>query len=144
LKLLETIKAPILFISGELDYNCPGRELKALGTEFKNAGVDGRAVILPDIDAQFCKPNNAAVAPETQAKIVQLIEIFLKAIVEDSYAETKADLPVFESIVPSDRVPPRPSAAPVEEEEEDDGGVNAQDGMPTTVPVPLQNGTVVQ
>lgn len=140
LKLAETIKAPVLFISGELDYNCPGRDLKSLGPAFKNAGLDARAAILPDMDAEFCGPNAKVVAPETQAKIVHLIETFLKAIADDSFAETTADLPVFESIVPSDRVPPRPNAALAEEEDEDDGGDNNVPGAPSIImPAPLQN-----
>jgi hypothetical protein len=107
IKLIEIVKAPQLFICGEMDYNCPGADLKAVGPQLKAAGVDARAVIFENLDSHFKQLENATeVAPETSEKIFQLIDTFLQGVETDSMASV--DLPSFDSIIPSDRVPPRP------------------------------------
>jgi hypothetical protein len=107
-RLVETVKAPELFICGELDYNCPGGELKAEGPRIAAAGVDARAVILPNLDAQFKAPGAETMAPETTTWIISLIDGFIDSVAAG--AAPVADLPPLEAIVPSNRVPPRPTA----------------------------------
>jgi predicted esterase len=148
LKLVESVKAPQLFICGELDYNCPGADLKALGPQLKAASIDARAVIFENLDAHFKTPEATEATPETSEKIFELIDTFLQGVESDSVASL--DLPSFDSIVPSARVPPRPetAASPEDGAEEDDdmeigGGSGAggslQNPVNTTTNAPAMN-----
>lgn len=127
-KLIETVKSPLLFINGELDYNCPGADLKALAPKFQEAGVDARAAIFPDLDAKFIAPNGNEASPEMITFIEQLIEKFIDCIdtaqVSNSTLELKDfDVPRVSEIEASERVPPRPEAtARVVHDVEVDGG----------------------
>lgn len=135
LKLVETVKAPILFICGELDYNCPGADLKAVGPQLAAPGVDARAVILPNLDANFKAPNAAQVAPEIQSQILSFVDTFLQGIATDSFASL--DFPKLDEIVPSNRVPARPvTAAPEAEEEEGEGDGDDNDVDMDAEPAP--------
>lgn len=134
MKLIEIVKAPQLFICGEMDYNCPGADLKAIGPQLQAAGVDARAVIFENLDAHFRNPENEGEAAlETFEKMFGLIDTFLRGIEADSVASLHLPegLPSFDSIIPSTRVPPRPengAAAEVEEEMEMDGAEGAPHG----------------
>jgi len=122
LKLVETVKAPQLFICGEMDYNCPGANLKAIGPQLQAAGVETRAVIFENLDAHFRNPEKAT-ERETFEKMFGLIDTFLKGIEADPAAclVHLEGLPSFDLIIPSTRVPPRPEdGAGTEDGAEDD------------------------
>jgi dienelactone hydrolase len=116
MRLIESSKAPILFVSGELDCNCPGADLKAVGPALAAAGVDARAVILPDLDSQFAAPGAAGPGPQALEAVVGLVDRFVKAVEAGGVAA--CGLPGLDAIVPSTRVPPRPQRAVEEEPEE--------------------------
>jgi hypothetical protein len=114
-RLIEGCTVPILFVNGELDYNCPGADLKTLTPRLADAGVDGRAVILPDLDAHFAAPGASAATAGAISEVLALVERWVKAVEEDTVASS--DFPTLEKIVPSLRVPPRPPPVEAEEEE---------------------------
>jgi dienelactone hydrolase len=116
-KLLDRCKAPQLYICGELDYDCPGADLKAQEVAISAAGVDARAVIISDVDGHFKAPDAEQISEEALSTIVSLVETFLDAVKNDTVA--MMDIPRFSDIVPSDRVPPRPVPEQEEEEEEE-------------------------
>ena len=107
MKLIDAMKAPELYICGEMDYNCPGADLQALGPRIEEAGVDARAVILSDLDSHFKRPDEEEVGEDTIETLLKLIDMFLEAVEGDAVGKT--DFPKFDEIVPSTRVPPRPA-----------------------------------
>jgi hypothetical protein len=110
---------PLLLVSGELDYNCPGADLKAIAPRLAAEGAAGaRAVILDDLDADFRLSGADAPTAEAVERVAALVERFVAAVAAgDAGAAATAGGAPLEAIVPSARVPPRPAAPEPEEEE---------------------------
>lgn len=111
IKLFEAIQVPMLFISGENDLNCPAKALKAFGDEHAaQPGVDLRAVVLPDVDAQFmrtdCKTSSrslmGAVGTKEIELIINLMEKFVHAVANDAF--TELDIPRIHQLTPSNEI----------------------------------------
>lgn len=108
IKLFDAVQVPMLFISGENDYNCPGKDLKAFGdAHAAQAGVDARAVILSDVDAQFLQIDSKTgskrktVGNREIEMIVNLMEKFIDAVANDTLLEL--DIPRIHQLGVSDK-----------------------------------------
>lgn len=119
MRLSEYSPAPTLFICGEMDYNCPGAELKKVADKLTN--MDTRAVILQDLDSKFNTGGASHPTPEAMNQIFNAMDTFLSAIQSGSLLSS-CDLPRLVDIVPSTRVPPRPAHLNEQPGYEDEGG----------------------
>jgi len=124
LRMVETCKAPVLFINGEYDYNCPGARLKALAPQIEATGTDARSIIFPELDAQFRAPGATEADAGAVEAIKSHVEALIKVVEEGNTSGWTA--PKLEDIVPSNRIPDRPQPdLPLEDNDQEEG-----DGSP--------------